>query len=137
MIVAAMPAELTATLAELMAGQGAAGIGVIDVPALQARFTPVSATIPASPSSFQQSPLRCASPVDGSRSIYDSASDTIKVDTARLPLLLRERRLPTIAAIVAELHRACRPRRLPGSTTAGDPPSWNSPNAISDASSDT
>jgi IstB-like ATP binding protein len=29
----------------------------------------------------------------------DSASDTIKVDTARLPLLLRELRLPTIAAM--------------------------------------
>jgi DNA replication protein DnaC len=29
----------------------------------------------------------------------DSISDTIKVDTARLPLLLRELRLPTIAAM--------------------------------------
>jgi hypothetical protein len=29
----------------------------------------------------------------------DSTSDTIKVDTARLPLLLRELRLPTIAAM--------------------------------------
>jgi hypothetical protein len=29
----------------------------------------------------------------------DSAGDTIKVDTARLPLLLRELRLPTIAAM--------------------------------------
>jgi DNA replication protein DnaC len=29
----------------------------------------------------------------------DSTSDTIKVDTARLPLLLREQRLPTIAAM--------------------------------------
>jgi hypothetical protein len=29
----------------------------------------------------------------------DSASDTIKVDTARLPLLLRELWLPTIAAM--------------------------------------
>jgi len=29
----------------------------------------------------------------------DSTSDTIKVDTARLPLLLRELRLPTIAAL--------------------------------------
>jgi len=29
----------------------------------------------------------------------DSISDTITVDTARLPLLLRELRLPTIAAM--------------------------------------
>ena len=29
----------------------------------------------------------------------DSTGDTIKVDTARLPLLLRELRLPTIAAM--------------------------------------
>jgi hypothetical protein len=29
----------------------------------------------------------------------DTASDTLKVDTARLPLLLRELRLPTIAAM--------------------------------------
>ena len=32
----------------------------------------------------------------------DSTSDTIKVDTARLPLLLRELRLPTIAAMWQE-----------------------------------
>jgi DNA replication protein DnaC len=31
--------------------------------------------------------------------VNDSTSDTIKVDTARLPLLLRELRLPTIAAM--------------------------------------
>src|SRR5271168_1075016 len=43
--------------------------------------------------------LRSAPPVAGSRSMNDSTSDTIKVDTARLPLLLRELRLPTIAAM--------------------------------------
>ena len=32
----------------------------------------------------------------------DSTSDTIKVDTARLPLLLRQLRLPTIAAMWQE-----------------------------------
>ena len=39
-------AELAAALTEQMAGLGAAGIGVIDVPALQARFAPVPATMP-------------------------------------------------------------------------------------------
>ena len=43
--------------------------------------------------------LRRAAPVAGSRGMNDSTSDTIKVDTARLPLLLRELRLPTIAAM--------------------------------------
>jgi hypothetical protein len=39
-------AELAAALTEQMAGLEAAGIGVIDVPALQARFAPVPATMP-------------------------------------------------------------------------------------------
>jgi hypothetical protein len=65
----------------------------------------------------------------------DSTSDTIKVDTARLPLLLRELRLPTIAAMWQTFTE--RPRRLAGGTVAGHPsPSWSSPNVISDASSD-
>jgi hypothetical protein len=39
-------AELAAALTEQMAGPEAAGVAVIDVPALQARFAPVSATMP-------------------------------------------------------------------------------------------
>jgi hypothetical protein len=39
-------AELAGALTEQMAGVGAAGIRVIDVAALQARFAPVSATMP-------------------------------------------------------------------------------------------
>ena len=39
-------AELAVALTEQMAGVGAAGIRVIDVAALQARFAPVPATLP-------------------------------------------------------------------------------------------
>ena len=72
----------------------------IDVAALQARFAPVPAPMPdivVNLAAGRQ--LRFASPVAGSRGMNDSTSDTIKVDTARLPLLLRELRLPTIAAM--------------------------------------
>ncbi len=80
----------------------------------------------------------------------DSTSDTIKVDTARLPLLLRELRLPTIGAMWQE--RADREGKtgqgfagaaggMPGEVgqrhgCSLPSPSWNSPNAISDASND-
>ena len=90
-------AELAAALTEQMARAEPAKI---DVAALQARFAPVPATDARhrrQPAAGRQ--LRFASPVAGSRRMNDSTSDTIKVDTARLPLLLRELRLPTIAAM--------------------------------------
>src|SRR6266851_467273 len=43
--------------------------------------------------------LRRPPPVRGRSRVSDRTGDTIKVDTARLPLLLRELRLPTIAAM--------------------------------------
>jgi hypothetical protein len=84
----------------------------------------------------------------------DSTSDTIKVDTARLPLLLRELRLPTIAAMWQGFTERADREGKAGQGSAGvaggmpdevgrrhgcspPSPSWSSPNAISDASSDT
>ena len=51
----------------------------------------------------------------------DSASDTIKVDIARLPLLLRELRLPTIASMWQGFTERGRSRRLAGGTVARRP----------------
>ena len=79
--------------------QEAAGGGVIDVPALQARFAPVPATMPDIVVSLPPVASYDVLLSHGSRGMNDSTSDTIKVDTARLPLLLRELRLPTIAAM--------------------------------------
>ena len=66
----------------------------------------------------------------------DSASDTIKVDTARLPLLLRELRLPTIAAMWQSFTERADREGWPAARLLATSPSWNSPNGISDASSD-
>ena len=50
-------AELAVALTEQMAGVGAAGIRVIDVAALQARFAPVPATMPDIAVNLQRSPV--------------------------------------------------------------------------------
>ena len=65
----------------------------------------------------------------------DSTSDTIKVDTARLPLLPRELRLPTIAAMWQTFTERADREGWPAARLS-TPPSWNLPNAISDAFSD-
>ena len=49
--------------------------------------------------------LQHASPVHERSGMNDSTSDTIKVDTAQLPLLLNEPRLPTSAAMAAQARR--------------------------------
>ena len=51
----------------------------------------------------------------------DSTSDTIKVDTARLPLLLRELLAADHCSHVAGVHRAGRSRRLASGTVARHP----------------
>ena len=67
----------------------------------------------------------------------DSTSDTIKVDTARLPLLLRELRLPTIAAMWQSFTLSALTAKVGRRHDCWPPsPSWNLPNAISDAFSD-
>jgi hypothetical protein len=66
-----------------------------------------------------------------------SISDTITVDTARLPLLLRELRLPTIAAMWQTFTGALIARRGQRRDCWRPSPNWNSPSVTSDASSDT
>src|ERR1700749_1764106 len=55
----------------------------------------------------------------------DSASDTIKVDTARLPLLLRELRLPTIAAMWQSFTERADREGWSAARLLATPPGWN------------
>jgi hypothetical protein len=67
----------------------------------------------------------------------DSIRDTIKVDTARLPLLLNELRLPTIAALWPDFTERADREGGPRHGSWRLWPNSNSPNGLSDASSDT
>ena len=60
----------------------------------------------------------------------DRISDTIKVDTARLPLLPRELRLPTIAALWPSFTERADREGWPAARLLWPPwPNWNWPNA--------
>ena len=67
----------------------------------------------------------------------DTSSDTITVDTARLPLLLNELRLPTIAALWRSFTERADREGWPVARLLATLTSWSSPNGRSDASSDT